>query len=403
MFPILNVHGDPQQRGYQYGSQAAPQIRHSIASYARQFAYRCGLTWHQSQALAEGSLPWLERHTPQLLEEIQGIATGSGFTFSEILVLNLRTEILAQAVPGGSHPNYAAAMEHNRQAGVPQHPPEPVPEFNETDEFNSSQANLDWGECTTLAALPQVTATQHTYLAQTWDWIGDQRSACLVLRIHAPDHPPCLTLTEAGILAKIGLNQAGLAVTLNLLRSQQDGQTQSGGMPTHGLLRLLLQCEHWQQALERVKSYPYTASSCVSLASASGQGISFELSPQGIGLHHPQGGILVHTNHFLDPTLQAYELPPYVGSSTRQRLERASYLLHQHAQRGSLNEVALQEILRDRTDAPRCICRHPDPHLPAVDRTESVAAVVMNLNQQTLHVAPGLPDQVEFVPIPIQP
>ncbi|MEN9231871.1 MAG: C45 family peptidase [Thermostichus sp. DG02_5_bins_236] len=396
MFPILNLHGDPQQRGYQYGSQAAPQIRHSIASYARQFAYRCGLTWQQSQILAEGSLPWLERHTPQMLEEIQGLATGSGFTFSEILALNLRTEILARAVSGGSHPNYAAAMEHNRQAGVPQHPPDPIPEF---DGIPPTEASPDWGECTTLAALPQVTSTQHTYLAQTWDWIGDQRSACLVLRTHAPDYPPWLTLTEAGILAKIGLNQAGLAVTLNLLRSQQDGQTQSGGMPVHLLLRLLLQCENWQQALERVKSYPYTASSCVSLASASGQVISFELSPQGIGLHHPQGGLLVHTNHFLDPTLQAHELPPYVGSSTRQRLERASYLLHQSVQRGSLDEVALQAILQDRSDAPGSICRHPDPHLSAVDRTESVAAVAMDLNTQILHVAPGLPDQVEFVPI----
>lgn len=170
-------------------------------------------------------------------------------------------------------------------------------------------------------------------------------------------------------------------------------------MPIHLLLRLLLQCEDAQQALERVKSFTYTASSCVSVASATGQVISFELSPQGIGLHLAQEGILAHTNHVLDPALQKDEIPPYVGSSTTQRLEQAYHLLRQSAQRGSLDEIALQEILQDRTGAPRCICRHPDPNLPAVDRTESVAAVVMDLTQQILYVAPGLPDQVAFVPI----
>ncbi|MCF2970625.1 C45 family peptidase [Synechococcus sp. Nb3U1] len=394
MFPILHLHGDPQQRGQQYGSQAAPLIRHSIASYARQFAYRCGLTWQQAQTQAQGSLPRLERHTPHLLEEMQGMATGSGFTFSEILALNLRTEILAGSVSRGSHPDYKAAIAANRRLGVPEHLSE-----GDLDPVHSKNATPDWGECTTLAALPQATSTRHTYLAQTWDWIGDQRQACVLLRVQSDEHPNYLTLTEAGILAKIGLNQAGLAVALNLLRSQQDGQTQSEGMPVHLLLRLLLQCEDDQQALERVKSFTYTASSCVSVASATGQVISFELSPQGIGLHLAQEGILAHTNHVLDPALQKDEIPPYVGSSTTQRLERAYHLLRQSAQRGSLNEVTLQKILQDRTGAPRCICRHPDPNLPAVDRTESVAAVVMDLTQQILYVAPGLPDQVEFVPI----
>lgn len=316
MFPILHLQGDPQQRGQQYGSQAAPLIRHSIASYARQFAHRCGLTWQQAQAQAEGSLPWLERHVPHLLEEIQGIAAGSGFRFAEILALNLRTEILSRSVVGGSHPNCAAALEHNLQNGVPQHPPDPAHEFKGIDLIDPAQANPDGGECTTLAALPQATSTHHTYLAQTWDWIGEQRRACVLLCVRSDNHPAYLTLTEAGILAKIGLNQAGLAVALNLLRSTLDGQTE--GMPVHLLLRLLLECEEWQQAVERVGSYPYTASSCVSVAGITGQAvglqpasaISFEISPRGIGLHLPQGGILAHTNHFLDPALREDGCPP---------------------------------------------------------------------------------------------
>ena len=47
------------------------------------------------------------------------------------------------------------------------------------------------------------------------------------------------TFTEAGLLAKTGLNDAGLGVTLNFLASDADGGLD--GMPIHLLLRMLLE------------------------------------------------------------------------------------------------------------------------------------------------------------------
>ena len=47
-----------------------------------------------------------------------------------------------------------------------------------------------------------------------------------------------VTLCEAGTLAKIGLNDAGLGVCLNLLRSSEDGG--HDGTPIHILLRQVL-------------------------------------------------------------------------------------------------------------------------------------------------------------------
>ena len=53
-------------------------------------------------------------------------------------------------------------------------------------------------------------------LAQNWDWHPDL-SASTVIWIVEHDDSWFATLTEAGILAKIGLNDAGLGVCLNIL------------------------------------------------------------------------------------------------------------------------------------------------------------------------------------------
>ena len=55
------------------------------------------------------------------------------------------------------------------------------------------------------------------------------------------------TFTEAGILGKIGLNNHGVGVCINILGSSSDGGL--GGIPIHILLRLLLQsCQSLEDA-----------------------------------------------------------------------------------------------------------------------------------------------------------
>jgi isopenicillin-N N-acyltransferase-like protein len=385
MFPVLTLSGSAHQRGQHYGAAAAPLIRHSIASYARLFAYRRGIDWQTSQALALEFLPLLADYCPELLEEMQGIADGAGLHLGEIVALNVRTELLAGIGAGVKHPDAAAAMSRNRAAGVPQHADEPPPSLPAT-------SAPDDGECTTLVALPEASAGGVPWLAQTWDWNGDQRAACLLLRIHAPGQPAVLTLTEGGILAKIGLNSAGVAVSLNLLRSRADGQTP--GMPVHVLLRAMLQTRSLAEAQALAERLPAGGSSCVTVLEAAGQAVSLELTPGGVGVLHPSNGLLAHTNHCLDAETIEGEKPLDPASSTRQRLSRADELLA--AAHGQVDAATLKAILRDRHDAPFCICRTPDLGLPPVDRAESVCAVLMDMQRQVMHVAPGVPCEVEF-------
>jgi isopenicillin-N N-acyltransferase-like protein len=285
------------------------------------------------------------------------------------------------------HAGWPAARERNLTAGVPAHPDEAAA---------PGGVPLDDGECTTAAAQPQATATGATILAQTWDWQGDQRAACILLRVRAPGEPEILTMTEAGMLAKIGLNSAGLAVGLNLLRSQDDGR--EVGMPVHVLLRKMLQARSFAEARAAADLAPAAGSSCITLASASGELASLEITPAGVAEVWAQDGVLAHANHCLDGGAAAGEcaIDP-AKTTTVERHGRSQELLL--AGRGKLELADFRAILRDHEGDPRCICRHPDTRLAPVDRGESVCGVIIDLGERVMHVAPDVPCTVPFTAV----
>lgn len=374
MFPALTIEGEPRTRGLQYGRAASRQIRHSIASYARLFAYEVGRDWEQTQQAALGYLPVFEQFTPDLLEEMRGIAEGAGLGLAEIVALNARTELMAGVHRYEAHPDYTRALAHNRQLGVPEH-----------------------GECTTVAATPAATAAGTPLLAQTWDWYGSQRAACMLLRIVEPGRPTILTLTEAGIVAKIGLNSAGLGVSLNILFSQGDGL--APGMAVHVLLRRILQTRSVDEALALANEARAAASSCITVVDTGGAAVSMEVTPQGVGILEPQRGVLVHTNHCMtQPVLQGQrELLATTAASSTARFSRGRALLS--AARGRIDVETLKAVLRDHADTPTCICRHPVAGVDQMEQVESVTGVVMDLAAGVMHIAPGIPCEVPFTAV----
>jgi len=390
MFPQLTLTGMPHERGLQYGRQLAPLIRHSIASYARMFAYYQGRDWATVQSNAAAYMPMLEDCAPELLEEMYGIAAGSGRLLEEIVALNVRTELLAGAYANGRHGNYERVLARNREYGVPQHNNEPQ------TILQPMTAVADMSECTTVAATPIASADGKTWLAQNWDWPGDQRAACVLLRVERPNKPTLVTMTEAGIVAKIGLNSAGIAVTLNILASQQDGK--QPGMPVHVLLRMLLEQENIDAAIALAKRNRSGASSCVTVADAE-RAVSLEITPAGVGESHPEDGLLVHTNHCVCAATKPSANPLPATSSSVPRYSRAAELMRQS--HGAVSRESIIGILTDHEDVPMCICRHPDATLHPCNRTESVAGLIMDTQARVMHVASDMPCLTGFEAVEI--
>lgn len=358
MFPLIDVSGAPRARGRAYGRLASAQIERSIATYSSLFAYS-GIDWGVAQQRAAAYCEPIGQLDAELIEEIGGIAEGSGRQVNEILALNARTEILS--------PSYFAPH------------------------------NSDLGECTALAVPPALSETGGTLLAQNWDWVGAQRRALVLLRIRETDGSACLTLTEAGMLAKIGLNQHGFGLCLNILRSSDDGARP--GVPVHALLRALLKCRNVEQAQAFAAGFSYGASSNVLCADAGGAAANLELSPQGLQVLRDDGAVLCHTNHFLRAPggRGSAALPPSLSSEPR--LARAQSLA---AAQRALGVAELKRILRDESAGLLSICRRPDPELAESVRLESVASVIMELQQRRMHVAPDVPSLAEYQAVALQ-
>src|SRR5512134_918470 len=239
MFPVVEVSGGAFERGRMHGELGRDRVERSLANYARLFEYY-GMPWDEAQRRGAPYRDVVGGFDAGLLEEMEGIARGAGRPFSEILALNARTEVLPPTFLTGA----------------------------------------DAGECTAIAVTPAGSATGGTLLAQNWDWVGAQREALIVLRIPESDAPACLTLTEAGMLAKIGLNAGGVGVCLNILRSVFDG-TQAG-VPVHVLLRALLKRKSVRDAIEFCSTLAFGGSSNILMADRGGEVASLEFSPRGL-------------------------------------------------------------------------------------------------------------------------
>ena len=385
MFPLIDVSAGttPRARGRLYGEAARPQCAISRATYARLFA-SCGIDWATACSRALAYREVIAAMDADLLDEMAGIAEGAGLDIAEVLALNCRTEILPPTFLGESDPVAAArALAANQALGLP----------DWLDGAALDPAAAD-GECTAMVVAASASRDGHTWFSQNWDWIGRQRPALVLLRSHDGRGTAFTTLTEGGMLAKIGLNQHGFALGLNILRSRGDGA--KPGVAVHVLLRHLLSSPtlaHARRVLADLQQrLGFGAASNIPCADATGDVACFEVAPAGWGECRPTDGVVVHSNHFLCAPLQPEQVAPSSALSTELRLATAQ----RHAARRPLDQAALEAFLRDETDGLLSVCRSPDPALPPEARVESVAGVVIDCEARAMWVAPDVPSRAEF-------
>ena len=380
MFPLLELTGNPFIRGKMHGQLARVQVTGSVRCYAALFA-SCGISWTEAQQRAAQFHDIIAGCGGGMMEELEGIALGSGFHINEILALNCRTEILPPTFLGAAVVNSDQARRKNIALGL-----------------------FDLGECTSVAVTGARCADGHTRVAQNWDWVGYQRKNVLALRVKRDDPwPSFLTLTEAGILAKIGVNEAGVAIGLNILRSANDRER--AGIPVHIFQRMALDCANIDAVITLAKSLIFSASSNAILGDASGRIGSLEYSPNGASAIAPDQGVVAHTNHFCDLTLAEKQAPLAQMLTTEPRLASADH--HINGWPDYIENIHLQRLLRDEsgdsknaTDAASAkygaICRSPDPSLPPEAQIETVFGVIIDCDARAMSVAPDVPSKVEF-------
>ncbi|KAK8069115.1 isopenicillin-N n-acyltransferase [Apiospora phragmitis] len=386
--------GTPREIGLAHGQQARTQIRGSIAFYRQQFQETCDLDWPAVQDEAERYVAPLTRLAPRHLDEIRGIAEGSGVDFLDVLALNVRTEITFGLFTDGSSTFGVTAAGDG--------------EIPETDGCTS----LSWFSGTDQehqgTSSPKMSS--FSYLAQNWDWMPAQRANLVILYIDhtssssLPDThplPTIATVTEAGLLAKTGLNSAGVGVCLNALRCRGVDRNR---LPVHLALRRALECGSRADAVRALRETGLAGCGHILVADAATGGVGLECTSRWVrALGMDDAGRTHHTNHLLllgreGGDEKDVEDATWLADS-RPRLARVKELTAgiMMSDRGAQAEGAprpstksLFEVLSDEQGYPASINRRQE--LPGV-KTETLFTIVMDLATRRAQVTFGRPTE----------
>jgi isopenicillin-N N-acyltransferase-like protein len=351
-FPRVRVEGTPRERGRAYGEQARERVRRSIDAYGEVFAAYAGWNWATVTQHARAYEPAIERFDRVYLEEIRGIAEGAAVDEVDVLAINVRTEVM-----------FAAKAR--------------------------DVAGRQVGECSAFAVTPARSTNGHTLIGQNWDWLLHAADTVVVLEARQPDRPDYVTVVEAGLLAKTGMNSSGVGLVTNALVSDSD--LGDPGIPYHVALRAILDAETISDAFSVLQRGPRSSSANYLIAHADGLAVDIEGAPGDMGelfLEFPRDGLLLHTNHFVSERFAGVDVGLWVMPDSPFRLQR---LREQIDPLATLALDDLRTALADHANHPSGVCCHPDPRSDRLEQGETVASVLMDLDGRRMWVADGRP------------
>ena len=321
--PLLELAGPARERGFAHGRALAGRLRDFLGDSLA----RLGRLTDRPVSLASiaAHRDVVAAALPDLAEEVDGLAAGAGIGRDAAWLLQLRRELLGYSrITGGDCTSYAATR------GAP-------------------------------------------VLAQTVDLNGNLDDQIAVLAVSGPRHRS-VTLSFAGLLGYLGVNDAGVAIGLNLVLGGDWGP----GVPPYLAIRQLLDnADSVDHAVAILGDLPLSSSRSFIIC---GEDRAVCVECLGAERRILDGAELFHTNHFLHPDFAGRdEINIFAGNSSRRRLEAARAA-------GIPDANDIQRHHRLLSAAPICVPDNGD-----IRRERTVAAVLLRPDLGELRLWPGDP------------
>ncbi|CAM3735170.1 C45 family autoproteolytic acyltransferase/hydolase [Parendozoicomonas haliclonae] len=322
-FPLIRLTGSPEQRGASHGHQLQEKIAATIEFYGHL------LNIKEREVLDIGRYfqQQIQRQFPAYCEEIEALASAAEQIPEWIYVLNARSELISQSL-----------------------------------------------ECSTL------TFRDACLLGQNWDFCETLQDLAVLLHITLENGHQLLTLTEPGIIGKLGMNSRGLGCCVNMLHYKRRCE----GIPLHIVLRSLLEATSLEQARELAFSLPGSRVGSITAANNQNQSFCIEYAGERSWFLSPPGRINIHTNHYLGHRLNP-ESGAYQNSYERLRtLARLTSIFT------TQNLHTMFRLLSDRSNPVYPVnrpCQTND--FSAFGNVGTLATVVMELSTGVLHIRKG--------------
>jgi isopenicillin-N N-acyltransferase-like protein len=304
---VVDCVGDGRARGRAHGEAMRPRIHEGLERWKDALGANGKKPvdrFVEDLVLRSPFLATGERRTPDLLQEIRGIAEGSALPEIDVVAYNLMDEQW-WFDPAG-----------------------PV-----TERGCSVIGVTGDGEIPTVVA-------QNMDLPRFMD--GSQ----VILRVRSNDAPEALVLSAAGLIGLTGVNRAGVAVCVNALLMLTHSDA---GLPVALMVRHLLTHPTLSEAVTTLRSTPHASGQHYAIADATSV-VGFECSAGDVVQVDPDTrGVLAHTNHPLESA--------DVDVSSEERLEQIGSIKSSQLRLGFLKSASAmtegsggaKRLLADRT------------------------------------------------------
>lgn len=359
---LLDLTGTEIERGRIHGTEMADSIRANVQTYRDRFLIG-GATLQQINEQAKNWLARFEQHDASYFAEMKGISEGADISLEDIGLLNARYEI--------------AYSLYTTEAAKANHVPSQDPEG-----------------CTAFGIQPEYTANGHTIIGQNWDWLAGLLGNVCLLRVKSDYHPNYMVLTQAGIVSGMfGFNEHGIGLCVNGLSAIGDG-TELHHRPFHIRVKDIMRSKLFNDALKVIFSTDRVCSTNWLLAQKGGEVLDIETSAKVSHTLYPTEGLITHGNHFINQGGIKTEFER-IAPCSLYRTPRLDRLIRSNTQKWDVEH--LKTCLQDRFGHPKAICRYPNPDDPKAAQTLTVTSVIMDLDNLSMEITDGPPDQNNYV------
>lgn len=354
----IDVAGTPRELGRQLGEAAGEQIRGFCAIAMERVNRTVAMTREAALDVARSSIPIAERYAPDFVDEMRGTAEAARVSLEELMLLQVRNQLKP----------------------------------------------ADAG-CTSFSIGQPLRSER--IVAQNWDADPALDEFTIVLTRRPVDKPAFMTITQAGLIAYIGFNSAGIGVCANTLPAP----SRRLGVPHYFLLRGIYEASSLSEAVDAVQRAERAIPANIMMTTPQGPA-NLEVTLDAVHVLTGEGtGLVTHTNHCRHPDLVAINdsFPELIQSHSRQaRIDRllasisndvqcdsvgGSQQIDSTGQSPPTHEATVQELqaaLRDHDNYPRSICRHVNDDQPT-GFWQTVFSVIIEPERNQMQITRGTP------------
>jgi hypothetical protein len=356
---VLELSGSPYERGRQHGRELRPEIARMVGLWKKDLQKQSKMdpdAFLEKFFAETDFLPAIKRWTPELLDEIKGIAEGSGQPYQTMLAYQMVDEIWVYFDKANSH------------------------------------------HCSSLGVIRS--ASHPAYIAQNMDLESYRDGSQVVLHIAAgPTTPEQFVFTAAGLIATNGMNNRSIAITTNTLLQLS---ASPDGLPVACVVRGVLARAQGEDVLSFIKTVKHATGQNY-IVGVGDRVYDFEASAHKVVEFRPapDGSVVYHTNHPLanddlkpwhQKRMQAMTREEKNQDNSEVRLSSLETRLRKPA--SAIDEQVVKETLQSKDSIADPICRS----LAAGGGWFSFGATIMTLSDKPFfQVTMGPPDTNRFL------